>query len=92
MNEVLKRRLNEMMELRDEVISEQANYMRLQETVAKIKGKRELKTKVDLGCNFFVEGTIFYIEYLFYSFLQKYGGVYKLQFYFGNFVRKYNKI
>ena len=55
-NEILKPRLAEHMMLRDKVIEEQAEYLRLAELLERIKGKVELKTQVDIGCNFFVEG------------------------------------
>ena len=52
-NEVLKPKLNDYLASRDKIIEEQAEYLRLEETVSKLDGKKELRTKVDLGCNFF---------------------------------------
>ena len=40
------------------IIEDQANYLRLSQTVAKLEGKKELRTKVDLGCNFFCDAEI----------------------------------
>lgn len=57
-NEVLKPKYNQICEQRDTVIEEQANYLRLSQTVLKLKGKTELKTKVDLGFNFFCDAEI----------------------------------
>merc|ERR1711990_51942 len=54
-NEVLKKKLREIMDKRDKVIEEQAQYLRLSETVEQMKNKTKLKTKVDLGCSFFVQ-------------------------------------
>ena len=55
-NEILKPRMTECMEIRDKIIEEQAEYLRLEEMVQKLKGKTNIKTKVDLGCNFFAQG------------------------------------
>ena len=57
-NEVLKPKLNDYLASRDKIIEEQAEYLRLEETVSKLHGKKELRTKVDLGCNFFVQAEI----------------------------------
>jgi len=57
-NEVLKPKLNDYLSSRDKIIEEQAEYLRLEETVSKLAGKKELRTKVDLGCNFFVQAEI----------------------------------
>jgi len=57
-NEVLKPKLNDYLASRDKIIEEQAEYLRLEETVSKLDGKKELMTKVDLGCNFFVQAEI----------------------------------
>ena len=62
-NEVLKPRLTEQMKQRDGVIEEQAEYLRLAELLERIKGKVELKTQVDIGCNFFVEGKLILKKY-----------------------------
>ena len=62
-NEVLKPRLTEQMKQRDGVIEEQAEYLRLAELLERIKGKVELKTQVDIGCNFFVEGRLIQLKY-----------------------------
>ena len=48
-NEVLKPKLQEILEQREKIFEEEANYLRLSETVTRLKGKKELKTKVDLG-------------------------------------------
>ena len=57
-NEVLKPKLSQICEQRDSVFEEEAHYLRLSQTVAKLEGKKELKTKVDLGCNFFCDAEI----------------------------------
>ena len=57
-NEVLKPKVNKIFEQRAHVIEEQANYQRLSQTVEKLKGKTELKTKVDLGFNFYCDAEI----------------------------------
>ncbi|KAL4646291.1 protein UXT [Arapaima gigas] len=59
-NEVLKRDLQRVLEERDSVYEKIAQYLQLKNTIESLQeaGNKELKTEVDLGCNFYVQAHI----------------------------------
>ncbi|XP_053481643.1 protein UXT [Ictalurus furcatus] len=59
-NEVLKRDLQKVLEQRDGVYEKISQYLQLKNTIKRIQetGSKELKTDVDLGCNFFVQAHV----------------------------------
>ncbi|XP_062504903.1 protein UXT-like [Corticium candelabrum] len=57
-NEILKRDLKNVYDQRDAIYGEIADYYQLRTTLENIKGCSELKTQVDLGCNFYVQANI----------------------------------
>uniref|UniRef100_A0A9J8B9G7 Protein UXT n=1 Tax=Cyprinus carpio carpio TaxID=630221 RepID=A0A9J8B9G7_CYPCA len=59
-NEVLKRDLQKVLEHRDAVYEKIAQYLQLKNTIKSIQetGSKELKTDVDLGCNFYVQAHV----------------------------------
>ncbi|XP_048872691.1 protein UXT [Brienomyrus brachyistius] len=59
-NEVLKRDLQKVLEQRDEVYEKIAQYLQLKNTIESLQeaGSKELKTEVDLGCNFYVQAHV----------------------------------
>eukprot|EP00088_Acartia_fossae_P044469 TRINITY_DN47241_c0_g1_i1.p1 TRINITY_DN47241_c0_g1~~TRINITY_DN47241_c0_g1_i1.p1 ORF type:complete len:160 (+),score=17.90 TRINITY_DN47241_c0_g1_i1:37-516(+) len=63
LNDTLKKDLETCLECRDKIYSEQAEFLALRNSILAIKGanlaKREpLKTRVDLGCNFYCEARV----------------------------------
>jgi len=62
LNERLREDLRKILEQRDTVYEEISEYLQLRATVEKLKGdftpKSTLKTKVDLGCNFYVQANV----------------------------------
>ncbi|KAF4072570.1 hypothetical protein AMELA_G00264450 [Ameiurus melas] len=59
-NEVLKRDLQRVLEQRDGVYEKISQYLQLKNTIKRIQetGSKELKTDVDLGCNFYVQAHV----------------------------------
>lgn len=59
-NEVLKRDLQRVLEHRDSVYEKIAQYLQLKNTIQTLQdsGSQQLKTEVDLGCNFYVQAEI----------------------------------
>ncbi|TDG95828.1 hypothetical protein EPR50_G00244860 [Perca flavescens] len=59
-NEVLKRDLQKVMEQRDSVYEKISQYLQLKNTIQSLQesGLQQLKTDVDLGCNFFVQAEV----------------------------------
>ncbi|XP_052807924.1 protein UXT-like [Mya arenaria] len=60
-NEKLREDLRKIIEQRDQVYSQIAEYLQLKNTIEQIKKAgvtEDLKTKVDLGCNFYVQANI----------------------------------
>ncbi|XP_062854651.1 protein UXT [Trichomycterus rosablanca] len=59
-NDVLKRDLQNVLEQRDSVYEKIALYLQLKNTIKSIQetGSKELKTDVDLGCNFYVQAHV----------------------------------
>ncbi|XP_076860172.1 protein UXT [Brachyhypopomus gauderio] len=59
-NDVLKRDLQRVLEQRDGVYEKIAQYLQLKNTIKSIQeaGSKELKTDVDLGCNFYVQAHV----------------------------------
>ncbi|XP_023691602.1 protein UXT [Paramormyrops kingsleyae] len=59
-NEVLKRDLQKVLEQRDDVYEKIAQYLQLKNTIESLQeaGSKELKTEVDLGCNFYVQAHV----------------------------------
>lgn len=61
LNEKLREDLRLILEKRDKIYEQIAEYLQLKTTIEKIKENNEtgdLKTKVDLGCNFYVQANI----------------------------------
>jgi len=62
LNETLKKDLFSVMEARDRVYEEQAEYLKLKTVIEKISAspsvKDGLKAKVDLGCNFYAQALV----------------------------------
>lgn len=61
LNEKLREDLRLILEKRDKTYEQIAEYLQLKTTIEKIKENNEtegLKTKVDLGCNFYVQANI----------------------------------
>ncbi|XP_023332095.1 protein UXT homolog [Eurytemora carolleeae] len=63
LNETLRNDLKTCLELRDKVYSEQAEFLALRNTILAIRESglqkgEPLKTKVDLGCNFYCEAKV----------------------------------
>ncbi|KAH9518577.1 hypothetical protein Btru_005688 [Bulinus truncatus] len=62
LNERLKQDLRNILEHRDKIYEEISEFLQLQSTIQKIKEditpQSELKTKVDLGCNFYVQANV----------------------------------
>ncbi|KAG9336017.1 hypothetical protein AGOR_G00139120 [Albula goreensis] len=59
-NEVLKRDLQSVLEQRDAVYEKISQYLQLKNTIECLQesGSRDLKTEVDLGCNFYVQAHV----------------------------------
>ncbi|XP_031149039.1 protein UXT [Sander lucioperca] len=59
-NEVLKRDLQKVLEQRDSVYEKISQYLQLKNTIQSLQesGLQQLKTDVDLGCNFFVQAEV----------------------------------
>lgn len=59
-NEVLKRDLQKVLEQRDSVYEKISQYLQLKNTIQSLQeaGSQQLKTDVDLGCNFFVQAEV----------------------------------
>ncbi|XP_031422006.1 protein UXT [Clupea harengus] len=59
-NEVLKRDLEKVLEQRDGVYEKMAQYLQLKNSIENIQesGSSDLKTEVDLGCNFYVQAHV----------------------------------
>ncbi|XP_018608398.1 protein UXT [Scleropages formosus] len=59
-NDVLKRDLQKVLEQRDGVYEKIAQYLQLKNTIESLQeaGSKELKTEVDLGCNFYAQAHI----------------------------------
>ncbi|KAH3738652.1 hypothetical protein DPMN_045291 [Dreissena polymorpha] len=61
LNEKLRDDLKRILEQRDDIYGQIAEYLQLKTTIEQIKGagiKEDLKTKVDLGCNFYVQAKV----------------------------------
>lgn len=61
LNETLREDLRKIVEQRDKIYSQVAEYLQLKATIEKIQEfeiTKELKTKVDLGCNFYVQANV----------------------------------
>ncbi|XP_064604925.1 protein UXT homolog [Liolophura sinensis] len=62
LNETLRQDLRQVLEKRDRLYGEIAEYLQLKTTIERIQEsnleKEELKTKVDLGCNFYVQASV----------------------------------
>lgn len=61
LNEKLKEDLRVLLEQRDKVYGQLAEYYQLKTTIEQIKSNEvttNLKTKVDLGCNFYVQANV----------------------------------
>lgn len=59
-NEVLRRDLQRVLEQRDTVYEKISQYLQLKNTIQSLQesGSQQLKTDVDLGCNFFVQAEV----------------------------------
>ncbi|XP_074538468.1 protein UXT [Halichoeres trimaculatus] len=59
-NEVLKRDLQKVLEHRDSVYEKISQYLQLKNTIQTLQesGSQQLKTEVDLGCNFYVQAEV----------------------------------
>ncbi|TTB56401.1 Protein UXT [Bagarius yarrelli] len=59
-NDVLKRDLQKVLEQRDGVYEKIAQYLQLKNTIKSMQetDSKELKTDVDLGCNFYVQAHV----------------------------------
>ncbi|XP_071484766.1 protein UXT-like [Diadema antillarum] len=61
-NEVLRKDLEKVLETRDMIFSQIAEYLQLKTTIEKIQeagyDEGELKTQVDLGCNFYAQARV----------------------------------
>ncbi|XP_064156660.1 protein UXT [Anguilla rostrata] len=59
-DEVLKRDLQRVLEQRDGVYEKIAQYLHLKNTIESLQesGCKDLKTEVDLGCNFYVQAHV----------------------------------
>ncbi|XP_076437279.1 protein UXT-like [Babylonia areolata] len=62
LNEKLREDLKNILEQRDGIYGKINEYLQLKTVIEKLKedgaDKRELKTKVDLGCNFYVQANV----------------------------------
>ncbi|XP_041858933.1 protein UXT isoform X2 [Melanotaenia boesemani] len=60
LDEVLRRDLQKVMEQRDQVYEKISQYLQLKNTIQSLQeaGSQQLKTDVDLGCNFYVQAEI----------------------------------
>ncbi|XP_046358108.2 protein UXT-like [Haliotis rufescens] len=60
LNETLREDLRKILDERDKVYSQIAEYLQLKTVIEKTKDADggELKTQVDLGCNFYVQGKV----------------------------------
>ncbi|XP_020653288.1 protein UXT [Pogona vitticeps] len=59
-SDVLQRDLQKVLEQRDEVYEKIAQYLQLKNVIERLQevGNKELKTQVDLGCNFYVNAEV----------------------------------
>ncbi|XP_033110967.1 protein UXT-like [Anneissia japonica] len=60
-NEILRKDLRKVLENREEIFTQTAQYLQLKTVIEKIKGNvsdDDLKTQVDLGCNFYVQAKV----------------------------------
>lgn len=59
-NEVLRRDLQKVLEQRDSVYDKISQYLQLKNTIRSVQeaGAQQLKTDVDLGCNFYVQAEV----------------------------------
>lgn len=59
-NEVLRRDLQKVLEQRDSVYEKISQYLQLKNTLQSLQeaGSENLKTEVDLGCNFYVQAKV----------------------------------
>ncbi|XP_059189553.1 protein UXT [Centropristis striata] len=59
-SDVLKRDLQKVLEQRDSVYEKISQYLQLKNTIQSLEdsGSKQLKTDVDLGCNFFVQAEV----------------------------------
>nr|XP_046251647.1 protein UXT [Scatophagus argus] len=59
-NDVLKRDLQKVLEQRDSVYDKISQYLQLKSTIQSLQesGSQQLKTDVDLGCNFYVQAEV----------------------------------
>ncbi|KAM9351111.1 protein UXT [Symphorus nematophorus] len=59
-NDVLRRDLQKVLEHRDSVYEKISQYLQLKNTIQSLQeaGSQQLKTDVDLGCNFYVQAEI----------------------------------
>ncbi|KAK7499595.1 hypothetical protein BaRGS_00009247 [Batillaria attramentaria] len=62
LNERLREDLRKILESRDKIYGHIAEYLQLKTVIEKLKedgaDKKQLKTKVDLGCNFYVQANV----------------------------------
>ncbi|XP_030829263.1 protein UXT homolog [Strongylocentrotus purpuratus] len=61
-NEVLRKDLEKVLSSRDEIFAQIAEYLQLRTTIEKIQEtgceNEELKTQIDLGCNFYAQAKV----------------------------------
>ncbi|XP_029361743.1 protein UXT [Echeneis naucrates] len=59
-NDVLRRDLQKVLEQRDQVYEKISQYLLLKNTIHNLQdsGSQQLKTEVDLGCNFFIQAQV----------------------------------
>jgi prefoldin alpha subunit len=65
LNETLRGNLKKVLDQRDALYGEMASYDQLITTLKSIKEHKQLKTQVDLGCNFYVQAKIPDTSYVF---------------------------
>ncbi|KAK3585896.1 hypothetical protein CHS0354_038432 [Potamilus streckersoni] len=62
LNETLRSDLRKILEARDKIYSQTAEYLQLKNVIERMKetdlSQDELKTKVDLGCNFYCQANV----------------------------------
>lgn len=66
-NEVLKNDLKHVLEERDKIFDEISEYSKLQTAIERLKTieKRPIKSKIDVGCNFYMQAEVKDTEYIF---------------------------
>ncbi|XP_063690658.1 protein UXT-like isoform X3 [Bolinopsis microptera] len=66
-NEVLKNDLNHVLEERDKIYDEVAEYMKLQTSIERLKtiDSRPIKEMIDVGCNFYMQAEVKNTDYIY---------------------------